>query len=132
MKKIAFALIKQYVTGWQQNNIQQICECLAENCTVIESHGPIYQGIQDIKQWFHLWQQANSKISKWDILSFYYYKKGNTAFFEWEFACISNNVSYAFAGISKVKFMNKKITFIHEYRMTKPAYIWNKNKLQSE
>ena len=55
-----------------------------------------------------------------------------TDFVEWDFACISNDVGYTFPGFSAVQFIEKKISFIHEYRMTYKAYEWGKNELTSE
>ena len=47
-----------------------------------------------------------------------------TAFVEWDFSCISNEVTHAFVGISIFKIAEQKICFIHEYRMTQPAFEW--------
>src|SRR3989338_5876426 len=93
IEKIAFNLIQQYIDGWKQNNL-----------TIITS-----------------WLAANSKITKWNILSFYFCNEKKTAFVEWDFSCISNNIEYLIpAGISVVRFVEQKIAFIHEYRMTHP------------
>lgn len=132
MEKIALELVSNYVTGWKQNDIQQIFSYLLEGCVVIESHGTTYHGIKDIENWFQLWLAAKSKIVKWEILSFYYCATQDTAFFEWDFVCILNNVEYCLSGISVVKFAHQKIASIREYRMTKPAYEWSKSKLESE
>lgn len=132
IEKDALELIKQYVNGWKQNNLESITSCLTQNCIVIESHGPTYQGISRIKEWFKLWLAANSSILKWDVISFNFCEKERTAFFEWNFVCISNSVKYSILGISYVKFFDHRISFIHEYRMTRPAYEWKGNELRSE
>lgn len=132
MKKIALKLIQQYVAGWKQNNLRKITSCLTENCIVIESHGTTYNGIQDIEHWFALWLRAKSAVTKWDVLSFYCLDHEKTAFFEWDFSCISNGVKYNLPGISVVKFSGEKISFIHEYKMTHPAYTWQRDVLKSE
>src|SRR3990167_11060138 len=132
IEKIAFNLIQQYIDGWKQNNLTIITSCLAENCIIIESHGPVYRGISDIVCWFKFWFAANSKITKWNILSFYFCNEKKTAFVEWDFSCISNNIEYLIqAGISVVRFVEQKIAFIHEYRMIHPEYMWEKDKLKS-
>ena len=128
----ALWLIQQYMDGWKQNNLEMIVSCLKENCIVIESHGPLYQGINDIEKWFQFWKEAKSKILKWAIISFVFCEKEKTAFCEWDFSCISNNTQYDLPGISVVKFSDEKISFIHEYRMTKAAYQWKGNKLNSD
>ena len=122
MEKIAFELINKYVTGWQKNDINQICSCLLENCAVTESHGTTYCGVQNIENWFRFWLATKSKVIKWDILSFHYCDMEKTAFFEWDFACIANNIEYSIPGIIVVKFAHNKIASIKEYRMTKAAH----------
>jgi hypothetical protein len=131
IKKMALELIQQYISGWKQNNLQLITSCLTKNCVVIESHGPTYHGIGDIERWFEYWLQANSTVTKWDILSFSFCEKEQTAFCEWEFICLSNHIEYSLPGISVIKFKNNKIAFIHEYRMTRSAYQWNRDELKS-
>jgi ketosteroid isomerase-like protein len=131
-KKDAFELIKKYIFGWKENNLSMIISCLNEHCIVIESHGPIYQGISEIEQWYKFWLEAGSKIIKWNILSFSFCEKEQIAFVEWDFSCISNRTECSLLGISVVKFTEQKISFIHEYRMTQPGYRWEKDKLMSE
>lgn len=131
IEKITFNLVQQYVHGWKTNDLSMIVSCLTEDCVVIESHGPTYRGVSDIEQWFKFWLEAKSKITKWDILSFYFCENKKTTFFEWDFACISNDVEYTLPGISVVQFIENKISFIHEYRMTHKAYEWKKDELTS-
>src|SRR5438105_6134310 len=102
-KKTAIDLVRQYIVGWKQNDLSMILSCLDEKCQIIESHGPIYTGIQDVKRWFHYWLEAKSKVAKWDLLSFYYRESENTVFVEWDFSCVSNGIEYALPGISVIK-----------------------------
>ena len=132
LEKDASELVEQYISGWEQNNLQLIISCLSENCVVIESHGPTYHGIRDIENWFKLWLEAKSKIFKWDIISFAFCEKEQTAFCEWDFSCISDNKKYSFLGLSVVKLLDCKIRLIHEYRMTNPPYEWKGDELNSE
>jgi hypothetical protein len=62
MKNLYSELILNYVDGWKQNNLQLIKECLTDDCIIIESHGPQYQGISDVERWFKLWLDAKSKF----------------------------------------------------------------------
>lgn len=127
----ALKLFEQYVTGWKENNLELIISCLSNGCTIIESHGPMYQGIQAVQRWFALWLAANSRVLHWNITSFYFCDVQQTAFCEWDFSCVSQNQEYTLPGISVVKFSSDKINFIHEYRMLHPAYTWDGNQLQS-
>lgn len=131
-KKKAFELVQQYVNGWKENNSEKIFFSLSQDCVVIESHGPAYQSLADVKCWFDLWLQAKSIVTRWDILAFYYDQLDKTAFFQWEFACVSNGQQYSFPGASVIKFNNQKIIFIQEYRMTHPIFNWMREKLISE
>lgn len=128
----AFNLIQTYINGWKQNDLPMIISALAESCVVIESHGPTYQGITEIKNWFKFWLEANSKIIHWDIISFYFCEQQATAVVEWDFSCVSNEINYALPGISIIKFTEEKISSIHEYRMTHTPYAWEKDRLKSE
>jgi hypothetical protein len=132
MEENTFNLVQQYINGWKKNDLPMIISCLTEDCVVIESHGPTYHGVSDIEQWFKFWTEAKSKVTKWDILSFYFCENKKIAFVEWDFACISNDIEYTLPGISVVQFIEEKIYFIHEYRMTHKAYEWEKNELKSE
>ncbi len=79
-EKTAFNLIQQYIEGWKQNDLLLILSTLAEDCVVIESHGPQYQGIREIERWFGFWLNANGKVTKWDLLSLYFCEKKRNGF----------------------------------------------------
>ena len=130
-KKLATNLIQQYVNGWKANRIELIIDNLHDNCVVIESHGPMYSGITDIKKWFDSWLVAKGVVTKWDILS-YYYAEDHVVFFEWDFSCTVHNKQYALPGMTLVKFAEQKIILLHEYRMKCHAYSWNQQQLVSE
>lgn len=131
-EKEALIQLHHYIDGWKSNDLSMILSSLDENCVIIESHGPIYKGIGDVERWFEFWLAASSKINKWDLLSFCFCAKEQTAFAEWDFCCISGEVEYNLPGISVFKFSEQKISFIHEYRMTRPAYHWKGDKLDSD
>lgn len=132
MEQKARELIEQYVTGWKENNGEKIICSLTDDCVIIESHGPTYRGVEQVKKWVELWKKEYGTVIKWDITSFYFIETSTTAFFEWEFVCNVNNKQYELPGISIVKCTDNKISFLHEYRMTKKTFDWNLNKLQSE
>lgn len=128
-KDSALILIKQYMEGWKKNDLCLITSTLDDKCIVIESHGPTYYGIDDIQLWFNFWIAVDSKILRWDLTS--YFHENNAAFIEWDFECFSNGIKYPLSGASIIKFSDKKINFIHEYRMKRPAFDWDKEKLIS-
>lgn len=122
----AFKLIQSYVHGWKENSISKVLEPLASDCEIIESHGPIYRGVDNVKKWVEVWLQSNGKVNQWDITSFYFVD--DIATFEWVFGCIVDNKTYHIEGISIVHFKDNKISYLREYRMTKPAFKWNEEK----
>jgi ketosteroid isomerase-like protein len=131
-EKHAFYLVQQYFKGWEQNNLTTIKSCLSDDCVVIESHGPTYNGIHKIEKWLNLWIESKSKVLKWKINSFSFCIEKEIAFCEWDFSCVANDNKYDLTGISVVRFSDQKISFIHEYRMTFPPYTWEGNELKTE
>jgi ketosteroid isomerase-like protein len=132
MKKEVQNLFRQYVDGWRENNIEKIVSSLDDNCIIIESHGPTYRGIEQVRKWFQYWTQENGRVIRWIINSFYFLEKENIAFFEWDFACNVAGKDHELFGISIVKLSGDKISFLHEYRMTKAPYEWSAIQLNSE
>lgn len=137
MTQIVRILVDQYVIGWKENDVEKIVSVLTSDCTIIESHGPTYHGHKSVRKWLEFWIKDKGKVTKWDINSFYYiYNKyidnKQIVFFEWDFACKVQNKEHELLGISIVKFKGNKISFLHEYRMTKNPYEWQPTKLMPE
>ena len=117
------ALIQQYMDGWKSGSEKKILEALAEDCLIIESHGPTYRGKEIIKQWIADWLGQGNVIEKWKITSFH--ACSNTVFCEWIFAYKGKKIREAFEGITIAKLKNGKITDLREYRMTAFPYMWH-------
>ena len=124
MEKEVQNLFQQYVEGWKENNVEKILVPLSYDCTIIKSHGPTYHGSEQVRKWFEYWMKEKGKVTRWNITSFYFLEKGNMAFFEWDFACNVVGEGHTLLGISLVKLSGDKISFLHEYRMTKEPYDW--------
>jgi hypothetical protein len=123
----------KYFNGWKNNDIKMIIDSVEEDVVVIESHGPTYHGINDLKQWFDFWLKAKSRIIQYDINNFYFCEKDISLFCEWNFKCSSFDKIYSFPGASIIKIsMRSKISLIHEYKMTKFPYLWDGQRLTSE
>lgn len=123
MEEKARTLVQQYIDGWKEGSIEKIIALLHEDCVIIESHGPRYRGVDQVRKWFEYWVREKGKVLRWNITSFYFVE--NTAFFEWDFACNVSGKDHELLGISIVKFSENKISFLHEYRMTKTPYEFN-------
>ena len=132
MREQALKLFEQYAQGWKDNDIEKIVASLADDCVITESHGPTYRGIEQVKKWFDFWLQEKGRVSRWDVVSFYFLEKENAAFLESNFACNVRGKDYVLPGISVVKYKEGKIVFLHEYRMTKEPYEWIPSELNPE
>jgi hypothetical protein len=108
-------LIEKYTEGWVRGDERAICAPLSESCLVIESHGPTYRGIPEIRQWIGDWTRSNS-VDSWVIKSFVF--TNDTACFEWHFKCTCVGTSDQIYGASFVRFTNQKISSICEYKIT--------------
>ena len=115
-------LVKTYVDGWRRNDAPAIISTLDPHCTIIESHGPTYRGIEMVRQWVGRWFAAGSRIDRWDITSFHFLN--DVAAFEWEFVCTVEGQSYRLDGISLVEFAEDKIVALREYRRTEQPFDW--------
>ena len=78
-------LIQKYIDGWKEGNSDKIRSVLSNDCVVIESHGPTYNGKDIISKWINEWLSEDSTVDKWDVTSFYEIK--DTVFVEWIFEC---------------------------------------------
>jgi hypothetical protein len=115
--------IQTYIDGWKENNLEKILSSLAKGCKIIESHGPTYNGIDQVKKWVEVWLKANGVVRRWDVASLYIIEGG--AVFEWIFECFVDGKDYYLEGISVVVFENGKIKYLREYRSTKKPFDWD-------
>ena len=53
--EIARQVVQQYIDGWKANSVEKITMSLTEDCVVLESHGPTYRGVEQIRQWMEFW-----------------------------------------------------------------------------
>jgi len=120
-------LAQMYVDGWRANDAEKIIGPLSEDCVIIESHGPTYRGLADVKEWVESWIKENYKVDKWDIISFWFVD--DTAVFEWQFTFSAENAAPRnIDGVTIMKFKDEKIIYLREYRTTEPLYDWGKDK----
>ena len=129
-EQVACYLIQNYLDGWKQLDLSLALLPLSENCVIIESHGPTYRGVEEVKRWIDCWIKTGAKVVRWDLRSFYFLQKENTAFCEWDFHCVAKKKDYVLMGASLVQFSGDKIKKIHEYCMTHKPYPWVKDTLQ--
>lgn len=114
-------IIEQYIAGWKENDEAKILAVLDPDCIIIESHGPTYRGLEKVKTWIQEWIAQGNKIITWDITSFNNIFPSNAAI-EWMFECTAQGEKHHFDGMSMITFKDKKISYIREYRTTKPLF----------
>jgi hypothetical protein len=116
------SLIQRYVDGWKEGDEKKILNTLADDCIIIESHGPTYRGKESVKQWIADWHGRGNTVEKWVITSCYICK--NVIVFEWVFAYKGKKIREAFGGVTLAKVKNGKISDLREYRATEFPFMW--------
>ncbi|HEY2811577.1 MAG TPA: nuclear transport factor 2 family protein [Rhabdochlamydiaceae bacterium] len=115
-------IVQRYVDGWKKTDESEILDTLAEDCIIIESHGPTYRGKKIVKKWIEDWRKQGNIVEKWNINSFH--TCGDLVVFEWVFAYKGKNIREAFEGVSLAKIKNNKIFELREYRATQFPFMW--------
>lgn len=110
--------VEKYVHGWIAGDAGEILGVLADDCTIIESHGPAYHGAEEVKAWVDDWVGKGSRVDRWEITSFGAVPP-DKAVFEWKFECTVGGEKHSLEGVSIVRFDEGKISYMREYRMVK-------------
>ena len=118
----AHKLVMDYVEGGKENNKRKILSTLCGNCIIVESHGPAYRGIETVESWLDAWISRGSLVNDWDVCSFVF--EDDRAAFEWDFTCEDRGERSQIRGASVLRFQSRKISEIHEYRMSKQSFDW--------
>lgn len=114
--------IQCYIDGWKKGDEKEILDSLAEDCLIIESHGPTYRGKKIVKEWIEEWRAQGNKVEKWNITSFHIC--GDLVVFEWVFAYQGKKIREAFEGVSLATIKGDKIATLREYRATHFPFMW--------
>lgn len=117
-RSLAEQLVRTYVEGWKEYNSDKVLSVLDPDCILIESDGEIFRGAETITREldkriagdYGPWQ-----ISRWDITSLAV--DDEVCFLEWDF-----EGRRGFEGASLVRFKTGKISYLREYRTTKPLW----------
>ena len=105
---------------WLKKRDLGIEKIFAEDILYIESYGPMYESVADIKKWFNDWNEENTVLN-WDIKNFWH--KDNTTIVSWYFQCEFNHKIDDFDGVSEIVWSKKsKIKFLREYACKLPNY----------
>ena len=116
----AHKLFSEYVTGWIDGDCQRILNTLSDDCTIIESHGPTFEGIGQVERWISEWNERKSVVNQW-VVQKRFFEDGHGAY-QWTFECVDRDRPYHIEGTSIVSFDATRITRIVEYmRLTNEA-----------
>lgn len=106
--------IKAYFRSWIDKDASVLDKVFAPSITYYESYGPVYQGLEQVKQWFGDWNKRAS-VQVWDIKQCAV--QGQTAFVEWYFACTYDGAPVVFDGVTIARFdADGKICEIKEFQ----------------
>ncbi|TCO44405.1 SnoaL-like protein [Kribbella antiqua] len=114
--------LEAYIDGWRRHDIPAVLATLAEDCTVIESYGPVYRGAARVEQWMNAWFGAGGTVDGWEITSSA--AAGDTLVTEWHFDCTWKGEPGAFDGSTVARLSGDRIAYLREYATTAPLYDW--------
>ena len=132
-RKNAEILIRQYFQSWLTQDLDLFLSTMSNAVHVTECYGPVYVGIDEVRQWFISWHEGSGqgKVTRWDIASIFYDDTQQTAAVEWDFECVYEGNLAGFLGASLFHFHAEKISRIQEYQMEKEQYRPFEQKIQS-
>lgn len=93
--------VRRYMAAWQHADEEAAVSALSADVCIIESHGPVYEGIRQVRQWFRSWCRVG-QVLQWDALRFWH--QGNETIVKWHFRHTYKGVESSFNGLSLLRF----------------------------
>lgn len=112
-------IIKNWFNAWNNPDWDDFESTFTSDIFYVESWGPYYSGIEQIKIWFNKWH-INHKLAYWNINRIY--TIDGTSIVEWTFSCSDGKSVNTFEGNSIIEWDNLKIKVLKEYASTLPHY----------
>ena len=107
-------LIRDYFDSWLRRDASCLPTVFSEDALYIESHGPRYEGLLQIQQWFTDWL-PHGEVLEWRIVRFLH--QGNQTAVEWVFRCRYDGEESVFDGVSLIRFTPEgKICYLREFQ----------------
>lgn len=108
------AVLSIYFQAWVDKNPRPLERVFAPDVIYSECFGPVYVGLEQIRQWFADWNR-NGAVREWHIQKFVHQDAVTVA--EWFFRCIYKGCSDAFSGVSWVEFNEREqIRLLKEFQ----------------
>ena len=106
-------MVQKWFEMWLNQNSQGIEELFCRDAIYVESWGPKYTGLKDIRHWFEEWNTRGS-VKTWEIKQIFH--KDEKTIVEWYFCNeMKDGRKEEFDGLSLIKWENGKICFLKEY-----------------
>jgi ketosteroid isomerase-like protein len=112
-----------YIEAWREHDVAGVLATLAEDCVVVESHGPVYRGHERVAWWMREWFREGGSVDAWEVTS--QAAAGEVLVIEWSFSCTWKGVSHTFEGATVARLRDGtdgKIAYLREYATTAPLY----------
>ncbi len=115
-------IIRRWFDMWLTKKDSGISDIFSDNSIYIESWGPEYHGVGQIKHWFEEWNTRRT-VLQWDIVRFFH--NGNQTAVEWHFKNKANSDSdeEGFDGMSLIEWSpDNKIVLLKEFGCKENRY----------
>lgn len=113
-------MIREWLRAWYNREWDGFEDIFSNDVFYCESWGPYYLGIEQVRNWFNSWHKK-AKLIKWDAHKFTHV--GNITFVEWSFACIDEEGTHSFDGLSVIEWdEDGKILSFKEFRSDLPHF----------
>ncbi|GAA2625399.1 nuclear transport factor 2 family protein [Paractinoplanes durhamensis] len=106
-------LLHSYVDAWRRHDVEAVLETLADDCEVVEPHGPVYRGKDQVSEWMRNWVVAGGRITQWRITDSG--SAGDLLVAEWERTCRWRGTETSFAGATICRLLGGRISYLREY-----------------
>jgi hypothetical protein len=114
-------IVKNCFNSWLTKDSSAFKNSFAENVVYVESHGPAYEGIKQVTEWFSDWNGNDNHVLTWDIKKFHHFE--NTCVCEWYFECKCGGSIDGFDGVSIITFDSEnKIATLKEFQSKTPNH----------
>ncbi|GIF21474.1 hypothetical protein Ate02nite_42040 [Paractinoplanes tereljensis] len=106
-------LLHTYIDGWGRHDIAAVLAVLADDCQVIESHGPVHRGTDQVERWMRSWLATGGHIREWRITDSG--AAGDLLMAEWEITRRWRGEESSFQGATICRTLGGRISYLREY-----------------
>jgi ketosteroid isomerase-like protein len=112
----AAELLRRYTAGWLASDIEAVMATVADDVSVVESHGTVYEGASAVRQWLEEWVASGDLVHRWDLSGVWETADGSAAAAEWDFACTAAGIRYDILGATVARADGGRLVSITEYK----------------